>query len=135
MSLQHRVTPVEKPSFDFTANGTYADVFTNYQTFLTLSQAFEDTGVRAYKGRAAELQIHSVEGRHASMIRRLHAEKGWITGNSGVPAAVYDGEDNVIHGGANISALGYSTSTMTQAFDEPLAPNKVLAIAGQFIVV
>lgn len=48
-------TPVSKPTFDFTAGGTYADVFTNYQTFLALSQVFEDTGVRAYKGRAAEL--------------------------------------------------------------------------------
>lgn len=140
------VTPVEKPDFDFTANGTFADVFTNYQTFLTLSQALEDTGVRAYKGRAVELmghndvltaalQIHSVEARHASMIRRLLGEKGWITGNSGAPAAVYDGEDNVTHGGTNVSSLGYSTATITQAFDEPLTPNKVLAIAGQFIVV
>jgi hypothetical protein len=46
------VQPVSKPEFDFTANGTYEDVWSNYETFLTLSQAFEDTGVRAYKGRA-----------------------------------------------------------------------------------
>jgi len=59
---------------------------------------------------------------------------GWITSNSGAPAAVYDGEDNVIHAGANVSSLGYSTATVTQAFDEPLTPDKVLAIAGQFIV-
>jgi|GEM_PF-4655300 len=68
------------------------------------------------------------------MIRRLRAENGWITGNSGVPAAVYDGEDNVIHGGANVSTLGHSTATVTQAFDEPLTPDKVLAIAGQFVI-
>ncbi len=138
-------TPVAKPTFDFTAKGTYADVFTNYQTFLALSQAFEDTGVRAYKGRAAELmanhdvltaalQIHSVEARHASMIRRLRAEKGWITGNMGTPAAVYDGEDNVTQGGVNVTTLGYNATIATQAFDEPLTPDKVLAIAGQFIV-
>ena len=53
-------------------NGPYANVFTNYDTFLAVSQAFEDTGVRAYKGQAANLisnnevltaalQIHSVE--------------------------------------------------------------------------
>ena len=51
-----------------------------------------------------------------------------------MPAAVYDGEDNVIHGGANVSTLGYSTATVTQAFDEPLTPDKVLAIAGQFVI-
>jgi rubrerythrin len=138
-------TPVAKPVFDFTANGTYADVFTNYQTFLALSQAFEDTGVRAYKGRAAELmvddavltaalQIHSVEARHASMIRRLRAEKGWITANTGSPAAVYAGEENVTQGGVDVTTLGYNATVATQAFDEPLSPANVLAIAGQFIV-
>lgn len=140
-------TPVDKPTFDFTADGTYADVFTNYQTFLALSQAFEDTGVRAYKGRAAELigndtvltaalQIHSVEARHASMVRRLRAEKGWITGNmsSGLPAAIYAGEENVTQGGANITSLGYSATVASQAFDEPLTKEAVLAIAGPFIV-
>ncbi len=39
---------VAKPTFDFTAGGQFADVFRNYQTFLALAQAFEDTGVRAY---------------------------------------------------------------------------------------
>lgn len=140
------VTPVTKPTFDFTANGTFADVFSNYQTFLALAQSFEDTGVRAYKGRAAELmgndvvltaalQIHSVEARHASMIRRLRAQKGWITGNQngGLPAAIYAGEDNVIQGGANITMLGFSADVATQAFDEPLTKDQVLAIAGLFI--
>lgn len=141
------VTPITKPTFDFTAGGTYANVFTEYQTFLALSQAFEDTGVRAYKGRAGELmdndtvltaalQIHSVEARHASMVRRLRAEKGWITSNenSGLPAAIYAGEDNVVQGGANITSLGYSATIATQAFDEPLGKDEVLAIANLFIV-
>jgi Ferritin-like domain len=139
------VTPVTKPTFDFTAGGTYGDVFTNYQTFLALSQAFEDIGVRAYKGRAVELmgndvvltaalQIHSVEARHASMVRRLRAEKGWITGETGSPAAVYDGENNLVQGGADITSLGYSAAIATEAFDEPLAPAAVLDIAGLFIV-
>lgn len=144
---QLSATPVSKPNFDFTAGGKFADVFTNYQTFLALSQAFEDTGVRAYKGRAGELlgnatvltaalQIHSVEARHASMVRRLRAEKGWITGadSSGLPDAIYAGEDNVMQGGASITALGYSSAAATEAFDEPLTPDQVLAIAGGFIV-
>jgi len=145
--MELSATPASKPVFDFTASGTFADVFTNYQTFLTLSQAFEDTGVRAYKGRAGELlgnatvltaalQIHSVEARHASMVRRLRAEKGWITGNdaNGLPAAIYAGEDNVMQGGANVTSLGYSAAIATEAFDEPLTPDQVLAIAGPFIV-
>lgn len=142
------VTPIAKPTFDFTAGGTYADVFTNYDTFLALSQAFEDTGVRAYKGRAGELQgndtvltaalqIHSVEARHASMVRRLRAEKGWITGSTGSPQAVYSGEDNVTQGGVNITTgldSNYSATIASQAFDEPLTKEAVLAIVDPFIV-
>ncbi|CAN5739062.1 hypothetical protein BH23GEM7_BH23GEM7_19780 [soil metagenome] len=88
-----------RPQFDFTAGGQF-DTFTNYQTFLALSQGFEDTGVRAYKGQApnlmasdvfltAALRIHSVEARHASEVRRLRGMyagqpeqapfKGWPT--------------------------------------------------------
>jgi hypothetical protein len=140
------VQPVAKPEFDFTANGTYGNVWSNYNTFLTLSQAFEDTGVRAYKGRAQELvgqaaltaalQIHSVEARHASMIRRLRGEKGWITNaeTNGVPAAIYAGEDLTTQGGASITGLGFTAAAATQAFDEPLTPDQVLAIADPFIV-
>lgn len=99
---------VAKPTFDFTAGGTFPDVFTNYATFRALAQGFEDTGVRAYKGQAgfligapdvltAALTIHSVEARHASEVRRLNGnfteeepQQGWITeANPGVvPAAV-----------------------------------------------
>lgn len=143
---QLSATPVDKPDFDFTAGGAFADVFTNYQTFLALSQAFEDTGVRAYKGRAEELvgnaavltaalQIHSVEARHASMVRRLRAEKGWITGAnaSGLPEAIYSGEDNVTQGGVNLTMLGYTAAMVTEAFDEALTPDQVLAIANGFV--
>ncbi|MBT9146205.1 MAG: hypothetical protein DDT42_02087 [candidate division WS2 bacterium] len=65
---------VSKPTFDFTTRGAFSDWNTNYTTFLALSQAFEDTGERAYKGQAgfligagndavltAALNIHSVE--------------------------------------------------------------------------
>src|ERR1700712_3434247 len=48
-------TAVTKPNFDFTAGGTFPGVFTSFETFLSVAQTFEDTGVRAYKGRAAEL--------------------------------------------------------------------------------
>ena len=140
---------VPKPEFDFTVNGAF-DTFSNYQTFLLLSQGFEDTGVRAYKGQAGALidnnalleyalQIHSVEARHASQVRRMRMEKGWITnaGDVNSPiAAVYAGEDNTVQGGVDLtSALPqYSKASITEAFDEPLTMDEVNAIAGLFIV-
>ena len=140
-------TPVAEPTFDFTAGGTFADVFSNYQTFLALSNAFEDTGVRAYKGQAvglmgsgavltAALDIHSVEARHASEIRRLRGFKGWITNAvaNGLPAAIYAGEDTTMEGGVDVTTITkVPAASITEAFDEPLSMAAVLAIAGPFI--
>ena len=100
---------VKAPGVDFTAGGTYADVFSNFDTFLTLSQTFEDLGVAAYKGQAGNLmgskeiltvalQIHSVEARHASEVRRIGLKFGWDS-----------------------------------AFDKPLSKNAVLAAAAPFL--
>lgn len=133
-------------AFDFTLGGTI-DPFHNYATFLILSQGFEDTGVRAYKGQAtnlkpygayltAALRIHSVEARHASEIRRIRGEKGWITGNDpAAPAAIkatYAGEENTMHLGIDVS-IYLGVDAATEAFDEPLTAAQVLAIAGPFI--
>jgi len=140
-------TPDALPVFDFTAGGTYADVFINYQTFLTLSNAFEDTGVRAYKGQApglmgsgavltAALDIHSVEARHASEIRRIRGLKGWISNAdaNGLPAAIYAGEDNLTQDKINVTTVTTAPGvSVTEAFDEPLTMAQVLAIAGPFI--
>ncbi len=109
---------------------------------------FEDTGVRAYKGQAgnvasnptvltAALQIHSVEARHASQIRRLRGQKGWITSSDigDLPPqsqATYAGEENTIHAGADAAPLG-AIAAVTEAFDEPLTMEQVLAIADPFI--
>ena len=48
---------------------------------------------------------------------------------------VYAGEDNVTQGGVNLaSALsGYTVEDITEAFDETLTMDDVLAIAGPFI--
>lgn len=145
---------VAKPTFDFTAKGVFPDVLTNYKTFAIVSSALEDTGVRAYKGQAGNLmaaedkplleyalQIHSVEARHAAIVRRLlntngfvPGTKGWITGNIGNPAAVYAGEENLVQGGVNLKGLaGKSDAAISEAFDEPLTKDQVLAIAGGFI--
>lgn len=107
---------VAKPTFDFTAgNGTgtgpFAGYLLNYTVQLAMAQTFEDTGVRAYKGQAPNLQsnrtvltaalnIHSVEARHASHIRQMRRAldmaipatqkplKPWITLNySGIDYA------------------------------------------------
>ena len=99
---------VKAPGVDFTAGGKYADVFSNFKTFATLSATFEDLGVAAYKGQAGNLagtavlttalQIHSVEARHASAVRPL-------VGKAGAP----------------------------NAFDKPLSKAKVLAAAKPFL--
>ncbi|MBU1304628.1 MAG: ferritin-like domain-containing protein [Alphaproteobacteria bacterium] len=100
---------VKAPGVDFTAGGKYADVFENFDTFLALSQTFEDLGVAAYKGQAGNLvgskevltvalQIHSVEARHASEVRRIGLKFGW------------DG-----------------------AFDKPMSKSAVLAAATPFL--
>lgn len=154
---------VDKPTFDFTgaksANGGGPfDAFGNYEVFLALAQAFEDTGVRAYKGQAgnlmgtgatltAALQIHSVEARHAAEIRRMRGLKGWITGNergAGMPEAtqkVYDGEQNTTHGGVNITTISGSqftpalpSSAYTESYDEPINTATADTIAKLFIV-
>lgn len=99
---------VKAPAVDFTAGGKYAGVFSNFETFATLSATFEDLGVAAYKGQAGALlgtpvlttalQIHSVEARHAAAVRPL---------------------------------IGRSTSD--GAFDEPKTMKQVLAAATPFL--
>ncbi len=154
-------TPVEKPTFDFTVGGAF-DPFndngvgqeTAYAQFLALAQAFEDTGVRAYKGQATNLmgsqfltpalQIHSVEARHASEVRRIRGLKGWIVRDErgeGMPEptqAVYDGEDNVIQGGLDVTTIGsgspFTIDASTEAYDEILTGDEAVAIASLFIV-
>ncbi|MEC8884481.1 MAG: ferritin-like domain-containing protein, partial [Bacteroidota bacterium] len=149
--------PIAKPSFDFTVGGAFdpfnengAGQATAYAQLLALAQAFEDTGVRAYKGQAANLmgsagvltaalQIHSVEARHASEIRRLRGLEGWITGNqrgAGMPEAtqaVYNGEDNISQGGVDVTTLGsgspFTMDAATQAYDEILTRDEAVTIA------
>lgn len=154
--LGSEATP--KPTFDFTVGGAFdpfntsgmVDMATSYAQFMALSQAFEDTGVRAYKGQAgnlmsapdllkAALQIHSVEARHASEVRRMRGLKGWITGNmrgAGMPEAtqvVYDGEENTMQAGVDTS-MQFDANAGSEAFDEPLTAEAAVTIASLFIV-
>ncbi|MGY5848555.1 ferritin-like domain-containing protein [Salegentibacter sp. HM20] len=159
---------IESPQFDFTAGGAFDPFNENgagqevaYAQILALAQAFEDTGVRAYKGQAGNLmgtpfltpalQIHSVEARHAAEIRRLRADVlnantdqsalGWITLNQrgpGMPEAtqaVYDGEENLTQGGVNLEqATEFDAIAVSQAYDEPMDGETATAIASLFIV-
>lgn len=159
-------TPVEKPEFDFSGgkgsgDGPFKDAFSDLGLFLAVAQTLEDTGERAYKGRAAELkgtgdvltaalQIHSVEARHAAHIRYMRRVTGsgignlkpWKTGNlSGINSTAvqpsYNGEDNTSQAGVdivNINGFPISMDAASEAFDEPLTPEEVLAIVDGFIV-
>jgi len=114
-------------SFDFTGargagNGPFAQATTDLAFLLLTAQGAEDTGVRAYKGQAPNLQsnpavleaalrIHSVEARHASKIRRLRRAtgatkvkfSGTITGGGAAAA----GADNIPSPPAGaVTALG-----------------------------
>ncbi|HET7360886.1 MAG TPA: ferritin-like domain-containing protein [Salinimicrobium sp.] len=161
------VEPVAKPTFDFTAGGAFdpfnKDNTAAYAQLLALAQAFEDTGVRAYKGQAGNLyktpylepalRIHSVEARHAAEVRRLRAAfleetlnvdaAGWITldhRGPGMPEAtqpVYNGEENVVQpeGGVNlVEATSFDAVSVSQSFDEPITGDQAVAIASLFIV-
>lgn len=155
-------TPVAKPTFDFSAgsgsgNGVFKEVFNNYDLLLAVSQAFEDTGVWAYKGQAgnlisnaavlnAALHIHSVEARHVAHIRKMRMVKGapvkpWISDNDtgGIGAlmqAIYNGEESTKQAAieiTNINGKSISAAAASEAFDEPLTKAQVLAIVDPFI--
>lgn len=127
-------TPITKPTFDFTGgygrgDGPLGAALTDYGAFLALAQVLEDTGVRAYKGQAANLigtgavltaalNIHSVEARHASQIRQMRRAleganiKPWITNDQTdipVPPSIavqaYLGEGVTIQGGVQVAGL------------------------------
>jgi hypothetical protein len=149
---------ITEPKFDFTAGGLFPDVFRNFQTFTAVAQTFEDTGVRAYKGQAPNLmnspaylqvalQIHATEAAHAANVRQLRGQKGWITGGTaamqGLPAVVngnYAGEENTVQAGANLASLlvgsafkiPITNDMVTEAFDEPLTKDQVLALVAPF---
>jgi hypothetical protein len=153
---------VPMPNFDLTAGGAFSNVLTNYDTFLAVANAFEDTGVRAYKGQApnlignqqiltAALSIHAVEARHASAVRSIRASRGvaiapWITGSASVSndtgvAAVnanYAMENNISQAGIDLTTLPSASGSTTayniacEAFDEPLDMATVLTLVGPF---
>lgn len=120
-----------EPTFDF---GT---AFSTYATFLTFAQAFEDTGVRAYKGQAGKiprtlnptvngqqvnlltvaLQIHSVEARHAAHIRVMRRGAAAGAQTSIMPwimNAEANGAPGAVYGAGNPAADFPAESNVSQ---------------------
>ena len=125
---------VAKPTFKY-PTGT----FSTYAAFLATARALEDIGVQAYKGQAGNLindkailktalQIHSVEARHASEIRRILGLKGWVSDTT---------QTTFTQGGVSLKTLpnvsGISDDNFRGAFDEPLTSAQVLALATPFL--
>ena len=91
---------------------------------LGIAQLLEDTGVRAYKGRAGELlgtallttalQIHSVEARHVSKIRQMRGQKPWV--NPGDDAAAHATYTSGVTGPTSTTTpFGYGIPAYTTA--------------------
>ncbi|MEM8557240.1 MAG: ferritin-like domain-containing protein [Bacteroidota bacterium] len=142
---------VAAPTFDFTAGGLFdpfnPDRIGPDPDYLKLAQAFEDLGVRAYKGQVANLlgtdvldaalRIHSVEARHAAFVRSLRSFDPWINraeNTTAVPAfdAVYRGEDEQRQ---FVRAINLRVNiNLPDAYDEPLTGEEVVAVLERFIV-
>lgn len=144
-------TPVTGITFKAT---TFATLI-SFAAQLGVAQLLEDTGVRAYKGRATDLQgipdvmitgvgainplesalrIHSVEARHAAHIRVMRAQTPWINGNGDQDgASAYTGatpESNVTQAGYNLTMAGVITSGVTySAADVAAAFDEILTVA------
>jgi len=146
---------VPESKFDFTGSkggaraALFADVFSNYQTFLAVAQSFEDTGVRAYKGGAAglmandtileaALNIHSVEARHASHLRTMRrggptvagagtgaSPKSWITGTESggaggsITAPIYGAGASSFPAEDNVTQGGVNLQTALSSLNFP----------------
>ncbi|HEX2081534.1 MAG TPA: ferritin-like domain-containing protein [Longimicrobium sp.] len=199
------VVTITASDFDFTGGngsgtGPFARATAELDFLLLATQAFEDTGVRAYKGQAGRLlipgnaaadaalesalRIHSVEARHAAKIRRIRRARnpndtalrwsGYVRGgglaaagasNVNNPPAEVVAALNLIYGGGS-GPVSYSeantghvvfngtaavtidaatltgldvidaserTAAATQAFDEALTKEEVIAIVRDFI--
>lgn len=131
---------VASPTFDLTGGkgsgtGPFAGYLASYAVQLAMAQTFEDTGVRAYKGQApnlqssrpyltAALEIHSVEARHASHIRQMRRAldaaipagqkplKPWITLNySGIDYPPAQANINLSYAGEEVVSQAGVTIT------------------------
>ncbi|TGE27028.1 ferritin-like domain-containing protein [Hymenobacter metallicola] len=130
-ALGSNAAPAPANGFDF------GSAFATYPGFLTVAQALEDTGVRAYKGQAGNiprtlnptvggavvnlltvaLQIHSVEARHAAHIRYMR--RGATAGAQStifpwINNADANGAPAVVYGAGNPVATFPAESNLAQ---------------------
>lgn len=127
---------------------------------LNIAQLLEDTGVRAYKGRATDLlgladitiaglgtlnplqsalQIHSVEARHAAHIRYMRRQTAWINGDGDLDREPhYAGaipESTTTQSGVNlIAANSITPGTTYLAKDAAAAFDEVLTKAEVLVL-
>lgn len=135
-------TPVTNITFKQATFNSLTSFYGGGSSILGVAQLLEDTGVRAYKGRAADLlgladvtiggavynpletalRIHSVEARHAAHIRYMRsalnaATTPWITGAGDLDGQPhYTGalpESNVTQSGVNLIGANAITAGTT----------------------
>ncbi|MBD2722937.1 MULTISPECIES: ferritin-like domain-containing protein [Hymenobacter] len=135
-------------------SATFASL-TSFAAQLQVAQLLEDTGVRAYKGRAGDLlgladvtitgigtinplqsalQIHSVEARHAAHIRYMRNQTPWITGTGDLDSQPhYTGaipESNTTQSNVNlIAANSITPNTTYSAADAAASFDEILTPA------
>jgi hypothetical protein len=145
-------TPVTTATVKF--KQTTFDTLTTFSAQLAVAQQLEDTGVRAYKGRAGELlglsditvgtltynpletalRIHSVEARHAAHIRTMRGQTPWITGTGNLDTTpAYTGatpESTTTQSGINLTTANAITPNTTySAADAAAAFDEILTVA------
>jgi len=159
-------TPVTIPGFStavFNTLTSFNGSTPGATTQLAMAQLLEDTGVRAYKGRATDLQgmadavittpvnlgtinpleaalrIHSVEARHAAHIRTMRKQTAWINSDGDLDsAATYQGatpENNVKQAGYDLTTAGVITTGVTySAKDAAAAFDEILTPAEVLVI-
>lgn len=145
-------TPVTATTVKF-KQATF-NTLTSFSAQLAVAQQLEDTGVRAYKGRAGDLlgltditvgtgtynpletalRIHSVEARHAAHIRTMRGQTPWITGGGDLDTtSAYTGaipESTTIQSGVTLTAANSITPNTTYSVAEAAASfDEILTVA------
>ena len=143
-------TPVINITFKQATFNSLTSFYGGATSILGVAQLLEDTGVRAYKGRAADLlgladvtiggtayspletalRIHSVEARHAAQIRYMRsalnpATTPWITGGGDLDSQPHylgaSPESNTTQAGVNLLAANAITANTTYSQAEAAA--------------
>ena len=146
--------PVTKITFKQATFDSLTTFYGGGTSILGVAQLLEDTGVRAYKGRAGDLQgladvtiaskvynpletalqIHSVEARHAAHIRTMRLQTPWITGGGDLDAQPhYLGatlESNTTQSGVSLTAANAITPSTTYTLADAAASfDEILTVA------